>query len=187
MDYENDHDQRGRGRGRGDHRGEGRGDGRPRGMPLSDLDPALTEKSRKVIGGAIEVHKALGPGFTREIYRNALQHELVEAGLEFEFDAEFEVVYKDKDLGGVTIDIFVAERFAVEVMARPGPIGSIERLALRSKLRAADVELGLIINFAERRLKDGLVRVLNPEKLNLQRPEDHEGDDDAADDAQSDD
>ena len=36
---------------------------------------------------------------------------------------------------------------------------------------AADVELGLIINFSERRLKDGLVRVLNPEKLNLQREE----------------
>lgn len=149
---------------------------RRRGLPLSELDPALTEKSRKVIGGAIEAHKALGPGFTREIYMNALKIELQAAGLEFEQDAEFEVVYKDNDLGGVSIDFFVEERFAVEVMARPGQIGSLERLALRSKLRAADVELGLIINFSERRLKDGLVRVLNPDKLNINRADEGEGD-----------
>ena len=147
---------------------------RRRGLPLSELDPALTEKSRKVIGGAIEVHKALGPGFTREIYMNALKIELEAAGLEFEQEAEFEVVYKDNDLGGVSIDFFVEERFAVEVMARPGQIGSLERLALRSKLRAADVELGLIINFSERRLKDGLVRVLNPDKLNINRADEGE-------------
>ncbi len=145
---------------------------RRRGLPLSELDPALTEKSRRVIGGAIEVHKALGPGFAREIYMNALKIELEAAGLDFEMDAEFEVVYKDNDLGGVAIDCFVEERFAVEILARPGQIGSLERLALRSKLRAADVELGLIINFSERRLKDGLVRVLNPDKLNLTRPDD---------------
>ncbi|MEO1715897.1 MAG: GxxExxY protein [Planctomycetota bacterium] len=165
--------------------GGGRGRGNRRGLPLSELDPALTEKSRKVIGGAIEVHKALGPGFSREIYLNALKHELAEAGLDYELDAEFEVVYKDKDLGGVSIDVFVEERFAVEILARPGQIGSLERLALRSKLRAADVELGLIINFSERRLKDGLVRVLNPEKLNLQREE--EGHDDEYEDEDGDD
>jgi len=157
---------------------------RRRGLPLSELDPALTEKSRKVIGGAIEVHKALGPGFSRDIYINALKIELEAAELEFEMDAEFEVVYKDNDLGGVSIDCFVEERFAVEILARPGQIGSLERLALRSKLRAADVELGLIINFSERRLKDGLVRVLNPDKLNLTRPED-EGEDEEYEESDS--
>ncbi|MEM8756315.1 MAG: GxxExxY protein [Planctomycetota bacterium] len=171
MAYDRDHDH---------DQDRGRGGNRRRGLPLSELDPALTDKSRIVIGAAIEVHKALGPGFSRDIYLNALRHEFADAGLDYELDVEFEVVYKDHDLGGVTIDIFVEERFAVEILARPGQIGSLERLALRSKLRAADVELGLIINFAERRLKDGLVRVLNPDKLNLQRDDepqdDHEDD-----------
>ena len=54
---------------------------------------------------------------------------------------------------------------------RDREIGSHERNALRAQLRAADVELGLIINFGERRLKDGLVRVLNPDKLNEMRGE----------------
>jgi hypothetical protein len=62
--------------------------------------------------------------------------------------------------------MWVGDRFIVEIMARPGEVGSYERNTLRAQLRAADVELGLIINFGERRLKDGLVRVLNPDKLN---------------------
>jgi hypothetical protein len=72
-------------------------------------------------------------------------------------------------------DLWVGDRFIVKVLARPGEIGSFERNALRAQLRAADVELGLIINFGERRLKDGLVRVLNPDKLNEMRGEGAEG------------
>jgi hypothetical protein len=68
----------------------------------------------------------------------------------------------------------VGGRFLVEVLARPGEVTGLDRLVMRSKLRAADLELGLIINFSERRLKDGLVRVLNPEKLGLTRKRDEE-------------
>ncbi len=66
----------------------------------------------------------------------------------------------------------------VDLMARPGEIGSYERSSVRAQLRAADLELGLIINFCERRLKDGLVRVLNPDKLNAMRGDDEEYEDD---------
>jgi hypothetical protein len=72
-------------------------------------------------------------------------------------------------------DLFIAERFLVTVLAKPGEVGSYERAQLRAQLRAADVELGLIINFAGRLLKDGLVRVLNPDKLNIQRGHAGEG------------
>jgi hypothetical protein len=82
---------------------------------------------------------------------------------------EFDVVYAGEKVGTVMSDLYVEDRFVVDLMARPGEIGSYERSALRAQLRAADLELGLIINFAERRLKDGLVRVLNPEKLNAMR------------------
>jgi len=54
-----------------------------------------------------------------------------------------------------------------------------DRTVLRSQLRAADLELGLIINFHRRRLKDGgLVRVLNPDKLEALRGSDDDHDDD---------
>lgn len=171
------------GRGRGGH-GGGRGGYRRddrRGTPLTDLDPALTDMSRRVIGCAIEVHKALGPGYPLEVYANALKSELTEQGIDFKTDHAFEVNYKGKKVGQVNAGLFVGDRFIVELLARVGEVGTAERSDLRAELRAADLELGLVINFGERRLKDGLVRVLNPDKLNAMR-EEHEDDDDEYED-----
>jgi GxxExxY protein len=193
-----DYRSEGRGEGRRDNRsGGGRGRGGPRsgrggdpdqigrGLPLSELDPALTEVSRKVIGAAIEVHKALGPGFADSVYRAALQDELSSLGVGFKADHSVPVNYKGKPVGSAKADLFVDGRFLVHVMAERREVGGSERSALRSVLRAADLELGLIINFGERRLKDGLVRVLNPDKLNLTRQdgEDHDHDEAGFDDA----
>lgn len=161
---------RGGSRGGGYGRGaDGGGRGERRGLPLSELDPALTDVSRKVIGCAIEVHKTLGPGFAEEVYLNALCNELTAQGVTFKVHEKIDVTFKDKVVGTIVADLHVDGRFIVEVMARPGEIGSFERSSLRAQLKASDHELGLIINFAERRLKDGLVRVLNPDKLNAGR------------------
>jgi GxxExxY protein len=161
---------------RGNDRGGDRGErGHRRGTPLSELDPALTEVSRKVIGCAIEVHMELGPGYSEEVYSHALRVELDAQGVAYKAGHAFEVYYDDKVVGTAVADLWVGDRFIVKVLARPGEIGSFERNALRAQLRAADVELGLIINFGERRLKDGLVRVLNPDKLNEMRGEGGEG------------
>lgn len=177
-----DHGSYGGGRGgdRGPDRGGDRGGdrGERRGMPLSELDPTLTDMSRRVIGCAIEVHKALGPGFDESCYVAALKMEMNKAGLKYSLNHAFNVVYQGERVGQVSSDLYVEDRFVVDLMARPGEIGSYERSALRAQLRAADLELGLIINFAERRLKDGLVRVLNPEKLNAMRGDDDMEDDD---------
>ena len=159
-------------RDRGPNRGKDRGGDRPRrGTPLSELDPALTEVSRKVIGCAIEVHMELGPGYDESVYLNALRMELDAESVHYKPQHTFDVYFDEKVVGKTVADLWVADRFIVEIMARPGEIGSYERNALRAQLRAADVELGLIINFGERRLKDGLVRVLNPDKLNAMKGE----------------
>ena len=172
----------GHGGGYGGHHGQGRGrggdGGERRGMPLSELDPTLTDMSRRVIGCAIEVHKALGPGFDEACYVNALKMEMNKAGLNYKLNHAFDVVYAGERVGSATADLYVEDRFVVDLMARPGEIGSYERSAVRAQLRAADLELGLIINFCERRLKDGLVRVLNPDKLNAMRGDDDMEDDD---------
>jgi len=132
-----------------------------------DLDPTLTEVSRKVIGAAIEVHMALGPGFGVEVYENALLMDLDEAGVAYQREHTVPVQYKGKTVGEVNLGLTVNERFAVHLMAEPRDIDGPDRTRMRSRLRAADLELGLIINFAQRRLKDGLVRVLNPDKINI--------------------
>ncbi|MEM1330726.1 MAG: GxxExxY protein [Planctomycetota bacterium] len=167
-----DHNYRGHGgrRQRNQHHGERRP------VPLSELDPAITEVSRKSIGCAIEVHMSLGPGYPREVYLTALEQELVAQGIGVERDKVFSVTYKDQSVGEVTADLCVDGLFLLMVMARPGEVGA-ERSLLRARLRAADMELGLIMNFGERRMTDGLVRVLNPDKLNARRGDEHEDSD----------
>lgn len=161
-------DRGGRGGGGGGDRHD-RGERRGRGLPLADLDPALTDVSRKLIGCAIEVHKGLGPGFSEDVYRSALEYELRQLGVGYASNVKIPVKYRGQDIGHAAADMVIDNRFIVDLMAHRGEIGGTERAALRALLRAADMELGLIINFAERRLKDGLVRVLNPDKLNLGR------------------
>lgn len=165
----------GYGGGGGGPRGRHEPDHDGRGVPLSELDPALTEVSRKLIGCAIEVHKALGPGFDKEVYRGALEVELRAAAVEFKTTHAFPVTYKGERVGERAADLVVADRFVVEILAQRSDIGAGERAGVRALLRAADMELGLIINFAERRLKDGLVRVLNPEKLNIGQQDEDQG------------
>lgn len=170
----------GRGRSRGRDRGGARsGADDRRGIPLSVLDPATTESSRKLIGAAIEVHKNLGPGYDATTYANALKLELANAGVSVKHGHQIDVIYHGKKIGETSTDLFIDSRFFVDVLARPGQVGTFERLALRAKLKSADLELGLIINFAERRLKDGLVRVVNIEKIQKEKGLDF-GDYDAA-------
>jgi GxxExxY protein len=167
---------------RGDDRG--RGGRRGRGVPLSELDPALTEISHTVIGCARDVHVDLGPGYPKSIYMEAMKLELKDADIAYRADEPVDVYLGDDKIGQVTADLLIADRFIVEIGDEPGPVGSFERSALRAKLRAADLELGLIINFSGRLLKDGLVRVLNPDKLNAMREGDSGGDDDSDESAE---
>lgn len=154
----------GGGRGRGGHGGHER-----RGIPLSALDATTTEASRKAIGAAIEVHKTLGPGYDQSTYINALRVELDALNVTYTLKHPVAVVYKDKKIGESITDMYIDGKFFLDVLARPGQITTFERLALRAKLKAQDLELGLIINFAERRLKDGLVRVVNIDKITKEK------------------
>jgi GxxExxY protein len=142
-----------------------------RSTPLSELDPALTEISRKVIGCAIETHKELGPGYPLDIYRAALLYELKHEEVAYEENKSYDVEFDGEVIGSVTADIYAGDRFLVKVMAENYEVGGKERNELRALLRAAELELGLIINFGQRRLKDGLVRVLNPNALRTDEDE----------------
>ena len=99
--------------------------------------------------------------------------QLEELGVDHEIDHRFGLEYRGRDIGSHRVSHFVDNRFVVQVLADDREVDGFDRAALRSQLRAADLELGLIINFHRRRLKDGgLVRVLNPDKLQALRGED---------------
>ena len=139
-----------------------------------------------MIGCAIEIHKALGPGFDRSVYEKALAIELKDADVAHELNYSFPIHYGGENIGEHGVSLFVDDRFVVQVMACDDEVSGFDRTMLRSQLRAADLELGLIINFGRRRLKDGgLVRVLNPDKLDQMRSsadDDHDHDEEDDDD-----
>ncbi|SNB46938.1 GxxExxY protein [Geobacter sp. DSM 9736] len=117
---------------------------------------ALTER---IIGCAIEVHKNLGPGLLESVYEKALCYELSAGGLRFENQVAIPVVYKGNVLGEHRLDLLVEDLVIVELKAvdRFDPVFKAQLL---SYLRLAQKQLGLLINFNNPVLKDGITRVI---------------------------
>jgi GxxExxY protein len=101
-----------------------------------------------VIGAAMDVHSALGPGFLESIYKNALFHELRLRGISAKPELEVEVTYKDLIVGRHRLDLFVEDEVVVELKAIGG-FAEIHIAQALSYMKATQVEVGLIINFGE--------------------------------------
>lgn len=110
------------------------------------------------IGAALAVHRQLGPGFLESIYSKALCIELAARGLPFEKEKSIEVVYRGVPIRGQRIDLIVGRKVVVEVKA-VSAINPIHVAQLVSYLRTTELRLGLLINFHERLLKDGIRRI----------------------------
>jgi GxxExxY protein len=122
--------------------------------PINDL-------TEKIIGLAIKVHRELGPGFLESVYQAALAFELEKAGITFEKEKPLSVVYGEIKLDvGFRCDFLVENRVIVETKA-VSQIHAIEKQKLLNYLKASDCSVGLLINFNERLLKDGIIRVVN--------------------------
>ena len=116
------------------------------------------ELTERVIGCAIEVHRALGPGLLESAYEACLCHELHLNGLSFKKQVELPIVYKEIRLDcGYRIDLVVEERVIVELKAVER-IHAIHEVQLVTYLRLARLEVGLLMNFNVPVLRDGLVR-----------------------------
>ena len=116
------------------------------------------ELTEKIIGAAIEVHKELGPGLLESIYEEALCYEFDLQGIKYERQVPADIVYKGKTIKGQRLDLLVENEVVVEVKA----INKLPEIALSqtiSYLKATKLRRGLIINFNEKRLIDGIKRV----------------------------
>jgi GxxExxY protein len=114
--------------------------------------------SKQVIGCAIEVHKTLGPGLLESTYEQCLAHELRLAGLSFELQKSIPVKYKDVKLDcGYRIDLLVENSLIIELKSI-SKLHKIHEAQILTYMKLANVKTGLLINFNELRLKDGLKR-----------------------------
>jgi len=118
--------------------------------------------SRQVVGAAIEVHRELGgPGLLEGIYEEALTFELESAGLEVKRQKLLPVLYKGFEIKKpLCLDLLVENKVVVEVKAvdRFNPIFAAQLLTY---LRLGRYKLGLLLNFGDAYLKNGIHRVVN--------------------------
>ena len=121
----------------------------------------LNEISEQVIGAAIEVHKAIGPGLLESAYEACMKHELKLRGLAVESQRVLPIEYKGLKLDcGYRIDLLVESQVVVELKA----VHSLEPVhdaQLLTYLKLGGWKLGLLINFNVPLLKQGVRRMVN--------------------------
>jgi GxxExxY protein len=116
---------------------------------------ALTEK---IIGCAIEVHRALGPGLLESAYEQCLARELSLNDVQFRLQVPIPVEYKGVHLDcGYRIDVLVDEQVILELKSVER-ILAIHEAQLLTYMKLATVDKGLLINFNVKRLVDGIRR-----------------------------
>jgi GxxExxY protein len=121
----------------------------------------LNKITEAIIGAAIEVHKALGPGLLESAYVACLVYELIQHDYKVLTEVPLPLIYKGVKLDcGYRLDLFVNDKVIVEVK-------SVDRLAaihdaqIISYLKISGCKVGLLINFNVKMVKDGVRRFVN--------------------------
>ena len=119
------------------------------------------EISNKVIGAAIEVHTALGPGLLERAYRECLFYKLVSLGLLVEKEKAMPLVFEEVKMDcGYRIDLLVEGKVVVELKSVDA-LHDVHLAQILTYLKLGNYKLGLLINFNVVKLKSGLKRVIN--------------------------
>lgn len=117
--------------------------------------------SKEIIGAAMKVHSALGPGLLESAYHGCLLHELKSRGIRVESEIQLPVHYNGTRIElGYRLDMIVEDLIIVELKAVDALI-PIHQAQLISYLRLSGKQLGLLINFNVLHLKDGIKRIAN--------------------------
>jgi GxxExxY protein len=123
-------------------------------------DPELNKLTNDVIGAAIAVHRALGPGQLESAYQRAMEIELEFRQIPFQRQVPVRLVYRGETVGEGRMDFLIDNRLIVELKAAEH-IAPVHRVQLISYLRITKLRLGIIINFSVPLLKDGIRRIAN--------------------------
>lgn len=123
-------------------------------MQINDLTGAI-------IAAAIEVHRRLGPGLLESAYRACLAYELRKRGMSVEEERPVPVIYDEVKLDcGFRADLVVNGLVVVELKAKSA-IHPVDKAQTLSHLKLLNLRFGLLINFHEEKLVDGVHRIVN--------------------------
>lgn len=130
------------------------------------MDSEINQLSSRVIEAAINVHKELGPGLLESVYAACLAIELREMEeLKAEAGVPLPVSYRARKVSdeGFRLDFLVEDKVIVELKSVE-KIQPVHKKQLLTYLRLANKPLGLLINFNESLLKDGITRIINQKR-----------------------
>jgi GxxExxY protein len=117
--------------------------------------------SNAVIGCALRVHSALGPGLLEAPYAACLHYELVKSGLFVEAQKPLPLVYESVKLEcGYRLDLLVERSVVLEIKAVEA-LNDLHLAQVLTYLKLSGCRLGILMNFNVLRLKDGIRRVVN--------------------------
>lgn len=119
------------------------------------------EIANKIIGTAIEVHKALGPGLLESAYKECLYYKIAKSGLFVEKEKPMHLFFEEVKLDcGYRIDLLVENKLVIELKSIDA-LNDIHLAQTLTYLKLGNYKLGLLINFNVVLLKEGIGRVIN--------------------------
>ena len=121
-------------------------------------DPALNRITNAIIGAAIDVHRALGPGHLESAYEEAMDHEMTLRGIRFRRQVDVALIYKGRTVGKGRLDFLIEEMVVLDLKAIE-QFTSIHTAQMVSYLSITGYPLGLLINFNVPALRHGIRRI----------------------------
>jgi GxxExxY protein len=119
------------------------------------------ELSQSIITTAIGIHRQLGPGLLESVYEEIMHYELKSLGLQVQRQVKIPVIWDDLIMPiGFRADLIINRKVIIELKSVES-IHSVYPKQLLTYLKLTNIKLGLLINFNETLLKDGITRVVN--------------------------
>lgn len=122
----------------------------------------INQLTSQIIKAAINVHKELGPGLLESVYQRCMVINIENAGLEVQSEVPVPIFYQNRKIhdDGFRIDLLINDAIVVELKS-VSQVQDVHKKQLLTYLRLAKKPLGLLINFNEMLLKNGITRIVN--------------------------
>ena len=131
----------------------------------ADIDRPLTELTGVIIGCAMKVHRALGPGLLESSYHACLEYQLAQAGLEVRSQVGLPLIYGNVQMDvGYRLDMLVADLVVIEVKSVEA-ILPIHESQILTYLKLSKKQVGLLLNFNTVKLTDGIKRKVLTQRI----------------------
>ncbi len=122
---------------------------------------AENELSKIIVNSCFKIHSELGPGLFESVYEEILNYELIKEGLKVERQKAIPVIWEDVHMEqGFRADLIINRKVLIEIKSVES-IAPVHQKQVLTYLRLTDIKLGLLVNFNDKLIKNGIQRIVN--------------------------